>query len=292
MRSMTGFGAATIDTAGGRINVEMRSVNHRFSEVLVRMPRDLALLEERVRALLQRRIQRGRLEVAVSRENPQARPRTVRADVDLAREYLAATRELAQALALGGEVTLPMIAAFPEVIRQEETPQDAEILWGNLEQAISAALEDLIRMREEEGGRLASDARGRVDRVEARLGEIRERSHQVVGEYTLRLRQRLTELLGEVPVNEERLTAELALFAERSDITEELTRLGSHLTQFRETMDAPEGAVGRKLEFLLQEMGRETNTIGAKANDLEIARAVIAIKGELESLREQIQNVE
>lgn len=274
------------------MNVEMRSVNHRFSEVLVRMPRDLALLEERVRALLQRRIQRGRLEVAVSRENPQARPRTVRADLDLAREYLAATRELAQALALGGEVTLPMIAAFPEVIRQEETPQDAEILWGNLEQAISAALEDLIRMREEEGGRLASDARGRVDRVEAQLGEIRERSRQVVGEYTLRLRQRLTELLGEVPVNEERLTAELALFAERSDITEELTRLGSHLTQFRETMDAPEGAVGRKLEFLLQEMGRETNTIGAKANDLEIARAVIAIKGELESLREQIQNVE
>jgi len=146
-------------------------------------------------------------------------------------------------------------------------------------------------MRAEEGGRLAADTGERLARVEALLGQVLARAVQVVGEYTVRLRQRLAELLGEVPLDEARLAAELALFAERSDITEELTRLRSHLSQFRETMTG-EGAVGRKLEFLLQEMGRETNTIGAKANDLEISRAVIAVKSELESLREQVQNVE
>ncbi len=291
MRSMTGFGTAAADTAWGRINVELRSLNHRFTEVLVRLPRDLAPLEDRVRALVQRGIQRGRVEVTVSRENQGGRSRAVRADLALAREYQAATRQLKRALRLRGEVTLQHVLAFPEVVRLEETREDAETLWADLEKVVGAALDGLLRMRTEEGGRLAADTRERLDRVEALQGQVLERSQQVVGEYTVRLRQRLAELLGEVPLDEARLAAELALFAERSDITEELTRLGSHLSQFRETMTG-EGAVGRKLEFLLQEMGRETNTVGAKANDLEISRAVIAIKSELESLREQVQNVE
>jgi uncharacterized protein (TIGR00255 family) len=288
---MTGFGTAAADTAWGRINVELRSLNHRFTEVLVRLPRDLAPLEDRVRALVQRGIQRGRVEVTVSRENQGGRSRAVRADLALAREYQAATRQLKRALRLRGSVTLQHVLAFPEVVRLEETREDAETLWADLEKVVGAALDGLLRMRTEEGGRLAADTRERLDRVEALQGQVLERSQQVVGEYTVRLRQRLAELLGEVPLDEARLAAELALFAERSDITEELTRLGSHLSQFRETMTG-EGAVGRKLEFLLQEMGRETNTIGAKANDLEISRAVIAIKSELESLREQVQNVE
>lgn len=291
MHSMTGFGTAAADTAWGRINVELRSLNHRFTEVLVRLPRDLAPLEDRVRALVQRGIQRGRVEVTVSRENQGGRSRAVRADLALAREYQAATRQLKRALRLRGEVTLQHVLAFPEVVRLEETREDAETLWADLEKVVGAALDGLLRMRTEEGGRLAADTRERLDRVEALQGQVLGRSQQVVGEYTVRLRQRLAELLGEVPLDEARLAAELALFAERSDITEELTRLGSHLIQFRETMTG-EGAVGRKLEFLLQEMGRETNTIGAKANDLEISRAVIAIKSELESLREQVQNIE
>ncbi len=288
---MTGFGTAAADTAMGRISVEMRSLNHRFTEVVVRLPRDLAPLEDRVRTLVAQGVQRGRVEVTVSRENQGGRSRAVQADLSLAREYLAATRQLKRALRLRGEVTLPQLLAFPEVVRLEETREDAEALWGDLERVVGAALDGLLRMRAEEGSRLAADTRERVDRVEVLLGQVLERSQQVVGEYTVRLRQRLAELLGTVPLDEARLAAELALFAERSDITEEVTRLRSHLTQFRETM-AGEGAVGRKLEFLLQEMGRETNTIGAKANDLEISRAVIAIKSELESLREQVQNVE
>lgn len=289
---MTGFGAAAADTAWGRMSVEMRSLNHRFSEVLVRLPRELAPLEERVRAAVQRRIQRGRVEVAIARDGTVPRPRAVRADPDLAREYLAAAAGLAASLRLPGEVTLPQVLAFPDVIRLEEAREDAETLWVELEGIVVAALGGLVGMRTEEGSRLAADARARLDRIEEFLAVVRERSRHVVVDYAARLRQRLGELLADVAVGEERLAAELALFAERSDITEELTRLASHVATARETLEEPEGAVGRKLEFLLQEMGRETNTIGAKANDLEISRAVIAIKSELESLREQVQNVE
>lgn len=292
MRSMTGFGTAAADTAWGRLSVEMRSLNHRFSEVSVRLPRELAPLEERVRAAVQRRVQRGRVEVAIARDGAAPRPRAVRADLTLAREYLAAAADLAAALNLRGEVTLNQVLAFPDVIRLEETREDAGIIWVDLESIVAAALDGLVRMREEEGARLAADARARLERIEGVLAGVGERSRHVVVEFAARLRQRLSELLGEVGVEEDRLVAELALFAERSDITEEMTRLSSHLAAARETVGEGGGAIGRKLEFLLQEMGRETNTIGAKANDLEISRAVITIKSELESLREQVQNIE
>ncbi|HEV8340633.1 MAG TPA: YicC/YloC family endoribonuclease [bacterium] len=289
---MTGFGAAAADTAWGRMSVEMRSLNHRFSEVSVRLPRELAPLEERVRTAVQRRIQRGRVEVAVARDGAAPRPRAVRADVALAREYLSVAADLAAALNLRGEVTLNQVLAFPDVIRLEEAREDAGVMWVDLEGIVIAALDSLVGMREEEGARLAADARARFLRIDGFLAAVRERSHQVVVDYAARLRLRLSELLGEVGVGEDRLAVELALFAERVDITEEMTRLGSHLAAARETVGEGGGAIGRKLEFLLQEMGRETNTIGAKANDLEISRSVISIKSELESLREQVQNIE
>src|SRR3972149_4628374 len=192
--------------------------------------------EAGVRGLVQRGIQRGRVEVTVSRENQGGRSRAVRADLALAREYLAATRQLKRALRMRGEVTLQQLLAFPEIVRLEETREDAEGLWGDLENIVGAALDGLLRMRAEEGGRLAADTGERLARVEALLGQGVERGVQVVGEYTVRLRQRLAELLGEVPLDEARLAAELALFAERSDITEELTRLGRHLSPFRVTL--------------------------------------------------------
>ncbi len=292
MRSMTGFGTAAADTAWGRLSVEMRSLNHRFSEVSVRLPRELASLEERVRATVQRRIQRGRVEVAVARDGAAPKPRAVRADLGLAREYLSAAADLAAALNLRGEVSLNQVLAFPDVIRLEDAREDAGVIWVDLETIVTAALDNLVGMRQDEGARLAADAGARLLRIEELLAGVGERSRHVVVEYAARLRQRLSELLGEVGVDEDRLAAELALFAERSDITEEMTRLSSHLATARETVGEGGGAIGRKLEFLLQEMGRETNTIGAKANDLEISRTVISIKSELESLREQVQNIE
>lgn len=292
IRSMTGYGRAEAQTASGRFTVEMRSVNHRFGEVLVRLPRDLAPLEDRVRAVVQARVLRGRVEVTVMREDRATRTKTVRADVDLATAYAQALRELASVLRIREGMTLAQVAALPDVIRVEETKEDLDTLWPQLAPALEEATADLVEMRESEGRRLAEDLETRLLRVEELAQGVEARSRGAVGEFVIRLRERIAALLGEVPVDENRLAAEVAIFAERSDVSEEVTRLRSHVAQFRQDLRDAEGAVGRRLEFVLQEMGREVNTTGAKANDLEITRAVITMKGELESMREQIQNVE
>ena len=292
IRSMTGYGRSEIQTPGGRFTIEMRSVNHRFGEVLVRLPRDLAPLEDRVRAAVQGRVLRGRVEVTIMREDRASRGKTVRPDLDLAAAYAQALRELAGTLGVPDGLTLPQVASFPDVIRVEETKEDLDMLWPLLAPAVDAAAADLVGMRESEGRRLAEDLEARLLRLDERATAVDIRSHAAVGEYVVRLRERIAGLLGEVPVDEGRLAAEVAIFADRSDVSEEVTRLRSHVAQFRTDLQQADGAVGRRLEFVLQEMGREVNTTGAKANDLEITRAVIAMKGELESMREQIQNVE
>jgi uncharacterized protein (TIGR00255 family) len=292
IRSMTGFGTAAAEVPGGRMTVEVRSVNHRFSEIQLRLPRDLAPLEDRARALVQERVRRGRVEVIVTRDEAARRGRAVRVDTELAAAYARALRELAHAIGAAGEVTLAQVAALPDVLRLEDERTDAEAAWPGLQQAIRAAADGLIAMREAEGRRLAADLLARIAAVDGLAAAIAARSREVVRAYSQRLRARLAEMLAEVPVDEARLATELAMFAERSDITEELVRLRSHLVQFRQTVADEDGAVGRKLDFILQEMARETNTIGAKANDLEITRAIIDMKSELESLREQVQNVE
>lgn len=292
IRSMTGYGRSEVQTPGGRFTIEMRSVNHRFGEVLVRLPRDLAPLEDRVRAAVQGRVLRGRVEVTIMREDRASRGKTVRPDLDLAAAYAQALRDLAGTLGVSDGLTLAQVAAFPDVIRVEETKDDIDLLWPALVPAVDAAAADLVGMRESEGRRLAEDLEARLRRLDELATAVDGRSRASVGEYVIRLRERIAGLLGEVPVDEGRLAAEVAIFAERSDVSEEVTRLRSHLAQFRTDLQQADGAVGRRLEFVLQEMGREVNTTGAKANDLEITRAVIAMKGELESMREQIQNVE
>ena len=292
IRSMTGYGRADAQTPFGRFTVEMRSVNHRFGEVLVRLPRDLAPLEDRVRAAVQARVSRGRVEVTILREDRAARTKTVRADLELATAYAQALRELADALGVPDSMSLSQVAGYLDVVRVEEAKEDLDVLWPALLPAIEVATTDLVGMREAEGRRLAEDLDGRLRRVEELGAVVEARSRDAVGAYVTRLRERITQLLGELPVDESRLAAEVAIFAERSDVSEEVTRLRSHVAQFRQELVDADGAVGRRLEFVLQEMGREVNTTGAKANDLEITRAVITMKGELESMREQIQNVE
>ncbi|TMJ06502.1 MAG: YicC family protein [Bacillati bacterium ANGP1] len=292
IRSMTGYGSAEMLTPARRFTVEMRSVNHRFSEILVRLPRDLSALEDRVRALVQSRVLRGRVDVTIMREERGARPKTVRSDTDLARAYAQALRELADVLGVAGEIGLSHIVSLPDVVKVEEAREDVEVLWPDLSRAVEEAVIALVGMREAEGRRLAADLLTRLDHVEGFARVIEGRARVAAAEYAQRLRQRVAELLREVPVDEARLAMEIAIFAERVDISEEVTRLRSHLAQFREDVTNAAGAVGRRLEFVLQEMGREANTIGSKASDLEITRAVIGVKSELESLREQVQNVE
>ncbi|HEV2439769.1 MAG TPA: YicC/YloC family endoribonuclease [bacterium] len=291
VRSMTGFGAGEISTAAGRYGVEMRSVNHRFCEVVMRMPRDLSPLEDRVRALVQGRVLRGRIDVAIVRDDYGRRPRTVKTDVDLAKAYVTALDGLRRALPVAGSVDLSLLLSLPDLVKIEEEKEDVEASWPAVESGVGAALDRLLVMRGAEGARLGADLLARLSRMERTAEAIAARAPQVVEDYHARLGRRVQELAGGVAVDPGRLATEVALFADRSDITEELTRFRSHLVQFRTTL-AGSGAIGRTLEFIVQEMGRETNTIGSKANDLEITRHVIAIKGELESLREQIQNVE
>jgi uncharacterized protein (TIGR00255 family) len=291
LKSMTGFGAGELTTAAGRYIVEIRSLNHRFLEAVIRLPRDLVPLEDRIRALVQARILRGRVEVAIMRENYGKRARAARVDIDLAKTFVSALNDLKQALELSGTPDLSMLVGLPDVVKIEEPKEDLETSWAAIAQGVGQALDRLVAMRETEGARLARDLDLRITRLGQRMDEIERRAPAVVKEYAARLTRRVEELVGAVPVDEGRLAAEVAIFAERSDIAEEITRFRSHLAQIRQTL-AGNGALGRTLEFIVQELGREANTIGSKANDLEIARAVIAIKGELESLREQIQNVE
>ena len=289
---MTGFGAATAEVPGGRLAVEVRSVNNRFSEVQIRLPRDLAALEDRTRTLVQERVRRGRVEVIVTRDEGTRRMRGVRADFELAAAYVHALRELAGVVGASDEITLSQVAGLPDVLKLEDDRVDAESVWPALDAAVRAATDALVSMRAAEGRRLADDLFARTAALEAMTVAIAGRSREVVRAYAERLRGRLAELLKDTPIDETRMATELVLFAERSDITEELTRLRSHLVQFRQTVADENGAVGRKLDFILQEMSRETNTVGSKANDLEVTRTIITMKSELESLREQIQNVE
>jgi uncharacterized protein (TIGR00255 family) len=288
---MTGFGAGEIVTAAGRYGVEVRSVNHRFSEVVVRTPRDLSVLEDRVRALVQGRVLRGRVDIAIVRDDYGRRPRTVKADATLAKAYVDALDGLRQTLPVSGSVDLSLLLSLPDLVKIEEEKEDVEALWPAVERGVSMALDRLVMMREAEGARLGADLVERVSRLERLAEAVAARAPRVVEDYHARLERRVQELAGGVAVDPGRLAAEVALFADRSDITEEVTRFRSHVAQFRATLGGA-GAIGRTLEFIVQELGRETNTIGSKANDLEITRQVIAIKGELESLREQIQNVE
>src|SRR2546430_8042026 len=232
IRSMTGYGSAELLTPARRFTVEIRSVNHRFSEILVRLPRDLGALEDRVRPLVQSRVLRGRVDVTIMREDRAARPKTVRSDTDLARAYAQALRELADGLGVAGEIGLSHIVSLPDVVKVEETREDVEALWPDLGRAVDEAVGALVTMREGEGRRLATDLLARVDRVEGFTRVIEARAHAAAGEYAQRLRQRVAELLRGVPVGEAPLATEIAIFAERVDVREGGTPRLSHPVPF------------------------------------------------------------
>lgn len=291
VRSMTGFGRGEAVGPRYRATAEVRAVNHRFLDVALRLPKAAAGLEDKVRSLLASRLNRGRVEVFATVEEVGEEPRPVRVDLPLARGYQAALERLRSSLGLAEQVTLTMLLDMPGVVTVEEST-DAEALWAVLEEALAQALDALLRMREAEGARLASDLEGRLSTVGRDVAAIADRAPAVTDEYRVRLRERIQELLGETPVDEGRLAQEVALMADRLSITEEIVRLRSHLSEAEATLSGKEMIVGRKLDFLLQEMNREINTIGAKAGDVQIARGVIAVKAELEKIREQVQNIE
>lgn len=291
VKSMTGFGRGETKGLGYSFSLEMKSVNHRYLEILVKTPRNFSVFEDRIRKVIQNTIQRGRLEVYINVKETEEKKRIVKVDKELALSYDNSLKELAQVLNSVYKTDIYRLSSLPDVMIVEEEEIDIEALWLILEKALIDALENLLQMRKDEGIRLTRDLDKRLEVLQKQINEVGERASQTVIEYSERLKEKLALLLSDSTIDENRLAMEVVLFADRAAIDEELVRLESHLAQFEQALLSSE-PIGRKLDFLVQELNREINTIGSKANDLVISRIVVEGKSELEKIREQIQNIE
>ena len=293
MKSMTGYGRGECARDGFKVTVELSSVNRRQSEIVAYLPRELEALEPRVRDEINRRIARGRLTVKVALHAADGGlSGRVRLNVPLARAYARELNRLARELKLAGPVSLETLVRASGVLQTDQDLTDAETFWLAVEKALKKALDALVKMREREGIHLLKDLRQRIALLRKSVESVQKQAPEVVKRFQEQLRERVKNAGLEMPgLDDERLLKEIVYFADRSDISEELTRLQSHFQQFDDCMKAKE-PVGRTLDFLAQEMNREVNTIGSKANDSLISRQVVILKAELEKFREQVQNVE
>src|SRR5438477_1247866 len=281
MRSMTGYGRGDADHAGTKLSVELNSVNRKQSDIVINLPRDLAALEPRIRQAINEKISRGRMNVLVGLHQGANGAAALALDTALARSYHDAMLSLQKELSAPGEITIGTILQAPGVMRSPEQSVDADEAWPAVERALAAALGDLIKMREREGKHLAKDLIHRLKVVRQSLKEVRKMHPAVAEKYRESLRERINKAGLDLAPNDDRLLKEIAFFADRSDVSEELTRLESHLAQFAHHLRKNE-PVGRTLEFITQEISRELNTLGAKAGDAEISRHVVACKSEVE----------
>jgi uncharacterized protein (TIGR00255 family) len=290
IRSMTGFGAGRAAHGGEEIDVEARSVNHKFCEVKVRLPRELGALELEISRSVKERLARGGVEVTVRRA-PGGGALAPRVDLALAGEYARAFREIRDGLGLAGEVSLQDVLGAEGVVTLEERAVDVEAARGAIAAALAGALDALGAMRAREGEALARDLDGRLTQIDALVERVEALAPQSIEHYRTRLHERVADVARGFTADPARLAQEVALFADRMDVTEEITRLRSHVSQTRALVASDEPA-GRKMEFLVQEMHREANTIGSKSQSADIANVVVALKAEIERMREQVQNVE
>ncbi len=290
MHSMTGYGRGQAMSQGTKVTAEIQSVNKRQTEILINLPSALTSLESGLRAKIDRSLHRGRIIVTISASGPSAHHRPV-VDADLASLYLAQFKELQKALALPGEITIEMILRSPGVISTAEQGSLDSSTRSAVDAALDLALEQLLLMRAKEGSNLHQELLRRIKSVGRALSKIRKLQPRVAKRYRALLFERIQKIGLEIALDEDRLTKDVTFFAERSDFSEELSRLESHLEQFTETTHKQQ-AIGRTLEFISQELGRELNTLSAKANDAEISQLVVECKAELEKIREQVQNVE
>lgn len=291
IRSMTGYGRREGTWTGGAVIAEVRAVNHRHCEVVARVPRVLACLEEELKRGVQSRCARGRIELTISMSGGREAQKVFSLDRSLARQYYRLLRELQAEFKLSGTIDAPLLAGFRDLLVVDERVVPDRKLTQLVKRLASGAVADLDAMRRREGAALAKDIRARLRDFRGTMEAIRKRAPLAVQGHVERMKLRVEKLLGGAEVDQARLCQELAIYADRGDISEELTRLASHLDQFEAGLASRE-AVGRTLDFLLQEMGREVNTIGSKANDATIAGHVVQMKAELEKVREQVQNIE
>ena len=291
IKSMTGFGRCEITEADRKFTVEMKAVNHRYLDVNLKMPKKLNFFESSIRNKLKQYIQRGKVDIFITYEDYTESNVCIKYNKDIAAEYMKYLRQMAEEFSLDDDVRVSTLSRYPEVFSMEEQSMDEEELWKGLEKAISGAAEGLVQTRIQEGENLKNDLLGKLDGMLAHVDFITERSPQIISEYKEKLHARVQELLEDTKIDENRLLTEVTLFADRVCVDEELVRLRSHIQQTKDALTAG-GSIGRKLDFIAQEMNREANTILSKTTDLEISNRAIELKTEIEKVREQIQNIE
>jgi uncharacterized protein (TIGR00255 family) len=293
IKSMTGYGKAEALVDGRQVQVEVKSVNHRYLDVSLRLPGAILPLETEIRKKVAEKFSRGRVDVNVRMDRDSGQQNGARLELNLPsiRNYYALLSQMKEELHLNDEITLAMIAGYKDAFSVSEQAEDAASLWGKLESVMDKAIESVMGMREKEGATLCEDLTARIDLIKGTLDDIGTRAPLIVAEYQKRLTERIKELTASLEIDEWRLSQEIAIMAERSDITEEIVRFNSHISQFKELL-AGDDIIGRKVDFLIQEMHREINTIGSKSSDTATSRCVIEVKSELGKLREQVQNIE
>jgi uncharacterized protein (TIGR00255 family) len=291
LKSMTGFGRGDGETTLGKVFVETRSVNHRHCDINIKLPKKLTLFENRIKEMIRAQVSRGRIDIFLKMDNLGEENAHLSVDLHLAKEYYRALQSLKKSLHLKDKVTLELVAGAKDVITTKEETGDLEPFWQEILPILKQSFQDLDNMKRLEGETLAKDLQQRLERITQQLEEIKHLSPSSLNAYRNRLHERVQSLVGGSDLDPSRFQQEVALLAERTDITEEIVRAESHLAQFLTLLKAAE-PVGRKMDFLLQEMYREVNTVSAKANDAEISQRVVEIKAELEKIREQVQNIE
>lgn len=291
IKSMTGYGRGNIELTGRSYTIEIKSVNHRYCDLNIKMPKSLLPLEDRIRKVIQSKLNRGKIDVFVTQNLFDKKDVAAVFNKSLADSYYSCLNEIKERYQLKDEISLTLISKFPDVIMTKQEEEDVEELWESLSIPLNEALDLLLKMREREGMKLKEDIKFKSDNIIKMVNVIHDNSEDILAEYQKKLLTRLNDLIKEHKIDENRIAMEAAIIADKASVDEEIVRLKSHLIQLNETMDINE-PVGRKLDFIVQEMNRETNTIASKATNLDIINVVLNIKNEIEKVREQIQNIE
>ena len=291
IKSMTGFGRCEIQKDARKFTVELKGVNHRYLDVNIRMPKKLNFFETAIRTLLKSYATRGKVDIFITYEDLSQNQVSVKYNEALAAEYLGYLNRMAEEFGLENDVRVSTLSRYPEVFTMEEQAEDEEELWNGLKEALEGAFEQFVETRTTEGENLKKDILEKLGTLEELVGYIEERSPQIVKEYREKLEEKTKELLADTQIEDSRIAAEVILFADKICTDEEVVRLKSHISHMRNTLEEKEG-IGRKLDFIAQEMNREANTILSKANDIKVSDCAISLKTEIEKIREQIQNIE
>ena len=291
IKSMTGFGRSEIVKGNRKISVEIKSVNHRYLEAGIKLPKKLNVFESRMRDLLKKYATRGKIDIFINYEDDSESQVNLKFNQNIADEYMAIFNNMSEKYNLKNDMTVGGLARFPEVITMDEVQEDEEELWHFIEEAMKAALEQFVNTRILEGENLKKDLLGKLDHMEELVAFVEKRSPEIMKEYRSKLESKVKELLGDTTIDESRIATEVIIYADKICVDEETVRLRSHIEHARKCLNE-EGGIGRKMDFIAQEMNREANTTLSKANDIEISNAAIDLKTEIEKVREQIQNIE